>query len=309
MSLSISRRVLLGTVAVGTAMALAGCASGDPTDPTGGQSASAAPTDTISVGSAAFGENVILAEVYAQALEANDVKVTRNLQIGEREVYLKALEEGSIDLIPEYTGNLLAAYDADSTATSSDDVYAALGDALPDGFEVLDESPAEDKDSYNVTKEYSETNGVTSLSDLKGKTVRVGGGAVLGEREYGIPGLTGTYGVDASLVTIEDQGGPNTVKALLDGQVDMANIYSTTPSILDNGFVTLEDPENLIKAQNVVPLVNTAKMNPDVTAILDKVSAALTTEDLTEMNRRNQGDEKAEPAAIAADWLKEKALF
>ncbi len=237
------------------------------------------------------------------------MKVTRNLQIGEREVYLKALEEGSIDLIPEYTGNLLAAYDADSTATSSDDVYAALGDALPDGFEVLDESPAEDKDSYNVTKEYSETNGVTSLSDLKGKTVRVGGGAVLGEREYGIPGLTGTYGVDASLVTIEDQGGPNTVKALLDGQVDMANIYSTTPSILDNGFVTLEDPENLIKAQNVVPLVNPAKMTPDVTAILDKVSAALTTEDLTEMNRRNQGDEKAEPKAIAADWLEEKALF
>jgi osmoprotectant transport system substrate-binding protein len=308
MTHSITRRLLVGTVALGTAMALAGCASGNPLDTSGG-SASAAPTDTISIGSAAFGENVILAEVYAQALEANDVKVTRNLQIGEREVYLKALEEGSIDLIPEYTGNLLAAYDADSTATSSDDVYSALGDALPDGFEVLDESPAEDKDSYNVTKEYSAANGVTSLSDLKGKTVRVGGGAVLGEREYGIPGLTGTYGVDASLVTIEDQGGPNTVKALLDGQVDMANIYSTTPSILDNGFVTLDDPENLIKAQNVVPLVNTAKMNPDVTAILDKVSAALTTEDLTEMNRRNQGDEKAEPAAIAADWLKEKALF
>ncbi|MBM7410709.1 osmoprotectant transport system substrate-binding protein [Clavibacter michiganensis] len=308
MTHSITRRLLVGTVALGTAMALAGCSSGDPLD-TSGSSASAAPTDTISVGSAAFGENVILAEVYAQALEANDVKVTRNLQIGEREVYLKALEEGSIDLIPEYTGNLLAAYDTDSTATSSDDVYSALGDALPDGFEVLDESPAEDKDSYNVTKEYSETNGVTSLSDLKGKTVRVGGGAVLTDREYGIRGLTGTYGIDASLVTIEDQGGPNTVKALLDGQVDMANIYSTTPSILDNGFVTLKDPENLIKAQNVVPLVNTAKMNPDVTAILDKVSAALTTDDLTEMNRRNQGDEKAEPAAIAADWLKEKALF
>ncbi|QIS39131.1 ABC transporter substrate-binding protein [Clavibacter capsici] len=308
MSHSITRRLLVGTVALGTAMALAGCSSGDPLDTSGG-SASAAPSDTISVGSAAFGENVILAEVYAQALEANDVKVTRNLQIGEREVYLKALEEGSIDLIPEYTGNLLAAYDTDSKATSSDDVYSALGAALPEGFEVLDESPAEDKDSYNVTKEYSESNGVTSLSDLEGKAVRVGGGAVLGEREYGIPGLTDVYGVDASLVTIEDQGGPNTVKALLDGQVDMANIYSTTPSILDNGFVTLEDPENLIKAQNVVPLVKTAKMNADITAVLDKVSAALTTEDLTEMNRRNQGDEKAEPAAIAADWLKEKALF
>ena len=309
MSHSISRRLLVGTVALGTAMALAGCASGDPLD-TSGEAASTAPSDTISVGSAAFGENVILAEIYAQALEANDVKVTRNLQIGEREVYLKALEEGSIDLIPEYTGNLLSAYDTESTATSSDDVYSALGDALPDGFEVLDESPAEDKDSYNVTKEYSETNGVTSLADLADKgAINVGGGAVLGEREYGIPGLTDVYGIDATLVTIEDQGGPNTVKALLDGQVQIANIYSTTPSILDNGFVTLEDPENLIKAQNVVPLVNTAKMNPDVTAILDEVSAALTTEDLTEMNRRNQGDEKAEPAAIAADWLKEKALF
>jgi len=309
MSHSISRRLLVGTVALGTAMALAGCSSGNPLDTAGG-SASAAPTDTISVGSAAFGENEILAEIYAQALEANDVKVTRNLKIGEREVYLQALTEGTIDLVPEYTGNLLTAYDKDSTATASDEVYSALAGALPSGFEVLDQSPAEDKDSYNVTKEYSESEGVTSLSDLKGKgPINVGGGAVLGERAYGIPGLTDTYGIDAKLVTIEDQGGPNTVKALLDGQVQIANIYTTTPSILDNGFVTLEDPENLIKAQNVVPLVNTAKMNPDITAILDKVSAALTTEDLTEMNRRNQGDEKAEAKAIAADWLKEKALF
>jgi osmoprotectant transport system substrate-binding protein len=309
MTHSITRRLLVGTVALGTAMALAGCATGDPLQTAGG-SASAAPSDTIGIGSAAFGESEIVAEIYAQALEANDVKVTRNLRIGEREVYLKALEEGSIDLIPEYTGNLLTAYDKDSTATASDEVYSALAGALPSGFEVLDQSPAEDKDSYNVTKEYSESEGVTSLSDLKGKgAINVGGGAVLGERSYGIPGLTDTYGIDAKLVTIEDQGGPNTVKALLDGQVQMANIYTTTPSIPDNGFVTLKDPENLIKAQNVVPLANTAKMNPDITSILDKVSAALTTDDLTAMNRRNQGDEKAEAKAIAADWLKEKALF
>src|SRR5699024_8783839 len=116
--------------------------------------------------SAGFAESEIIAEIYAQALEAQGVTVERTMQIGQRDVYISALEDGSIDLIPDYSGNLLQYYDDGADATSSEDVYDALTEAVPDGFEVLDQAEAEDKDSYNVTKEFSEEHGVTSLADL-----------------------------------------------------------------------------------------------------------------------------------------------
>jgi osmoprotectant transport system substrate-binding protein len=295
-------RIAAGVVAAGALLALSACSSGGGA--LGGNTSSSS-TDTITVGSAAFGENEILAEIYAQALEANGVKVTKKLSIGQRDVYLAALKDGSIDLIPEYSGNLLQFYDKNSTATSSDDVIAGLNDALPSGFEVLDQSKAQDADSYNVTKEFSEKWGVKSLADLKKVTdpLTVGANPEFAERPYGIPGLKSTYGVTATLKPISDSGGPLTVAALKNGDVQLADIYTTTPAIKDNGFVTLEDPKNLIAAQNVVPLINSKKASATVKDVLNKVSAALTTEDLIELNGENQGDSKTQPDVLAKEWL------
>jgi osmoprotectant transport system substrate-binding protein len=303
---------LAAIIAAGTALALTGCgAGGNPLEPGNEPSGDA---ETIIVGSAGFAESEIIAQIFAQALEANGVAVEFAGQIGQRDVYIEALQDGSIDLIPDYSGNLLQFFDEDSDAKSSEEVFAALPDALPDGFEVLDQSEAEDKDSYNVTKEFSEEHGVTSLADLAGLDIPliVGGNPELAERPYGPQGLTDVYGVDAagiSFVPISDSGGPLTTAALLDGTVNIADIFSTTPSITENGFVTLEDPENMILPQNVLPLINSEKASDTVKDILNAVSAELTTEDLIELNGRNQGDEKASPEALASDWLEEKDLF
>ena len=104
------------------------------------------------VGSANFQENVVLADIYAEALKAKGVKVTTKLNIGSREAYIPALKDGSIDLIPEYSGVLLQYFDKTATAVSSDDVYAALQKAVAAPLTVLDQSQAEDKDAIVVTK-------------------------------------------------------------------------------------------------------------------------------------------------------------
>ncbi len=309
--------VALGLLAAGAALTLAACSSSDPITGEGGDGGSggsgSGDTQTIAIGSAGFAESEIIAEIYAQALEANDYTVERTMQIGQRDAYIAALDDGSIDLVPDYTGNLLQFYDEGNEAVTSDEVYTALGEVLPDGYQVLDQAEAEDKDSYNVTKEFADQYGLQTLEDLVKVTepLVIGGNPELAERPYGPIGLQETYGVQPSSIQFEpisDSGGPLTVQALLDGTVNIANIYSTTPAIADNGFVTLEDPQNMILPQNVVPLINSDAATDEVVQILNSISAELTTEDLIELNGRNQGDEKASPAALATDWLAEKGL-
>ena len=125
----------------------------------------AAGTD-LTVGSANFPENITLANIYAQALQAQGATVDTQLNIGSRETYMPGLQDGSIDLIPEYSGVLLQLFDPAATAVSSEDVYAALPAALPEGLTVLQQSEAEDKDAIVVTRETAEQYGLTSIADL-----------------------------------------------------------------------------------------------------------------------------------------------
>lgn len=302
------RLVALAMVAVGATVALAGCASGDPLDEgSGGESASSG--EAIVIGSQDYYSNEIIAEIYAQALEENGFEVDRQFRIGQREVYLPEIESGEIDLFPEYTGNLLQYYVPDTEARTSDDVYSELEGALPEGLRVLDQSAATDQDSYNVTAAFSEEFGVTSLDDLAGVTepITLGGNAELETRPYGPEGLKTTYGVDVGFTAIEDSGGALTVKALVDDQVQMVNIYSADPNIATNDLVTLEDPKGLFLASNVVPVAS-EKVTDDVAAVIDAVSAAMTAQDLVAMNAESVNDERS-AEDIASDWLSEKALF
>lgn len=293
-------RRLAAVGALSLALPLSAC-GGDPTD----------NGNTVTIGSAAFAENEIIAEVYAQALEAKDIKVDRKFQIGSREVYLKAIESGEIDLIPEYSGNLLVNFDPTATAATPEAVEDALDDALPANLDVLDFAPAENKDSLNVTREFSQANGVTSIADLaKLPSVRIVANPEFEQRPYGLPGLASVYGVtNVQFESNSDYGGPDTLATLLDGRADVADIYTTTPSIADNDLVTLTDPKGLILSQNVVPLIRDDVENDTVEDTLDRVSKLLTTETLVEFNRRNAGDEKAAPATIARDWLKKNNLL
>jgi osmoprotectant transport system substrate-binding protein len=273
---------------------------------TGTDAATAA--GTIVIGSQAYYSNEIIAEIYAQALENAGFTVERQYQIGQRDAYLPQLEDGSVDLIPEYTGNLLQFYSPDTTATTSDAVYAELGSALPDGLVVLDQSPATDQDSYNVTQEFADANNVTSIADLAGlSNVVLGGNAELEERPYGVQGLKDTYNVDVTFTAIGDSGGPLTVQALTEGAITVGNIYSADPNIAANNLVTLEDPDGLFLASNVVPLVS-ADIAGDIADVINAVSAKLTAAGLSALNAQSVNDEQSSET-IATQWLTENGLL
>lgn len=285
------------------ALALAGCASSDPLSSDSTDTGDTGDSSAIVIGSQAYYSNEIIAEIYAQALEAGGFEVERNFNIGQRDAYMPALEDGEIDLFPEYTGNLLQYFEPDTTATTSDDVYAALQETLPEGLTVLDQSSATDQDSYNVTAAFAEENGLTSIADLAGIDGLVLGGAPeLEERPYGPTGLQEVYGVTVSFQATAD----TTVDELVAGNIQIANVYSADPRIETEDLVTLEDPEGLFLASNVVPVVN-AEIADDIADVINAVSAALTPEGLVALNVEST-EEQRSPEDIAADWLADNGL-
>ena len=311
----VARRALSGLAAgLGLAMALSACGgSSDPLSnaPATSSGASGEATSLV-VGSADFPESQILAELYAGALNAAGVTATTKPNIGSREVYIKAVQDGSVDVIPDYSGNLLLHVDKAATAESAEDIAAALPDKLPDGLAVLEPSEAENKDAMVVTKATAEKYQLKSIEDLATvcSEIAVGAPATFAERAYGLPGLKENYNcVPKKLEPFSDGGGPLTLKALLEDQVQVADIYTTTPSIADNDLVVLEDPKNNFIAQQVIPLYNEAKMTDKAKEALNNVSSMLTTEDLINLNRAVSGDQKQGAKEAADAWLKEKGLL
>lgn len=263
--------------------------------------------ETLVVGSQDYYSNEIIAEIYAQALEGAGYTVERDYRIGQREVYMPEIEAGNIDVFPEYTGNLLQYLEPDTTETTADDVYAALTEAMPEGLRVLDQSDASDQDSFVVTREFAEEHGLTSVGDLAGVDgVTLGGNSELESRPYGPQGLESVYGVSVDFTPIEDSGGPLTVKALRDGDVQVVNIYTADPVLNEGDLVRLDDPEGLLLASHVVPVVS-ERVDDDAADVINDVQAALTAEDLVALNAQSVS-EQAQSSEIAAGWLAEQDL-
>jgi osmoprotectant transport system substrate-binding protein len=271
----------------------------------GNNSGSQSPSDTITVGSANFPESQLLAEIYAAALTKAGAKVSKKLNIGSRETYIPALKDGSIDLIPEYTGVLLQYFDKSATATSADDVYAALQKALPRGLSVLDKSAAEDKDAIVVTKETADKYNAKSLADLAphcGDLV-IGAAPEFQKRPDGVPGLQKNYNCTFKDFKSLDADGPLTVAALSQNTVQAADMFTTDSTIQKNGWVVLEDPKFNFAAQNVLPLINTSKASDKVKQTLNAISAKLDTKTLTDLNTKLAAPDKPDASKVAADWL------
>ncbi len=301
------RIALAGAAVVGAAVALAGCATGDPV--TGGNGGSG-DSETIIIGSQDYYSNEIIAEIYAQALEANDFTVERNFRIGQREVYLPDIEAGQLDVFPEYTGSLLQALDKSAKGGTAEETYAELQDALPENLRVLDYAPATDQNSWTVTKAFAEQHNLTDIASLKNvpTPIQVGGNSELETRPYGPTTLKEKYGINiAGFTPVEDSGGPLTVKALVDGSIQLANIYTADPNIKSNDLVALDDPDGLFFPDNVVPVVSD-KVDDKAAEILNEVSAALTAEDLVNLNDQSVNEKKAADK-IAEEWLNEAGLF
>ena len=317
------RGLLAGVGATAGLLALSACSDTDPfavDQSSGGYSGG-----PIIIGSQQYYSNEIIAELYAQMMEKTGLSVTRQYQIGQREVYLPELEAGKIHVIPEYGGNLLEYYSktsasvnptaatatapASRTASDTASIQDTLLRTLPHSLTVLNPAEATDQDSLTVTKATAQAHSLTSIGDLAslGRSVTIAANSEFTTRPYGPKGLKAVYGVDASVTPVEDSGGPLTVKALTDGTVDVADIYSSDPAIRAKNLVILSDPQMLILPQNVTPLVSASLPAIAATAI-NRVSALLTPDELRSLNQRSTG-EKLSSKTIATDWLTSKKLL
>jgi osmoprotectant transport system substrate-binding protein len=298
-----SKSKLVALAAVLTAVLPLSACGGNPTS-----SGGSGDSSTITIGSANFPENELLAEMYAQALEAKGVKVNRKFNIGARERYLKALEDHSIDMVPEYNGALLAGLSNNGvipqSINTSQEVNAALQKVLPKGTELLESSSAEDKDTLTVEPQTASKYHLKTIPDLKpvaGKLV-LGGGPEFAHRYQGVVGLKKLYGITFKSFKPLDPGGPLTKAALKKGDIQVANIFSTDSTIETDHLVVLDDTKNLFLAQNITPIIEKSKVQGKVEGAINSVSRALTTQNLTKYLAEVQVDKK-DTATVAKEFL------
>ena len=308
------RAVLLGTLAALALGATACGSSASSSNPLGGESSAAASGagstagggsgGTVVVGSANFPENVLLGSIYSQALKAKGVKVEEKFNIGSREVIYGQLQSGNLTVLPEYNGSLLAYLDAKNTAVTTQDVNAALAKALPSSLAVLDSSPAEDKDSLSVAQETADKYNLKSISDL---AVKAGEFTIGGPPEF--KSRREQQFKDVYGLTFKEwkPTADTTANALKDGSIQVGNVFTTDPKIVQYKLVALSDPKNVFGAQNITPLVNKAGLDATATAALNAVSAKLDTAGLTGLMKRVSVD-KEDPSTVAKDWLKANGL-
>ncbi|MDQ4094263.1 MAG: ABC transporter substrate-binding protein [Actinomycetota bacterium] len=288
-------RIVTLVMAVVMAAAVAACGSANPL--AGGGSGSA-----IVVGSADFAESELLMEIYAAALRKAGIEVQTRPRLGSREITNVAVQDGSITVMPEYSGNLLQSVDPNATATAAEEVYAALQRSLPQGLEVLEQSTAEDSDVLVVTQQTAATLRLTSMDQL---------GPHCGQLTLGAAGewpgrwkdkIAQVYGCTFREILSTDVAGPVTLEALRSGDAQVVNLNTTSPDIVAHGWVELADPKNMYPAQRILPLVRAGVLNQAGVDALNEVSAALTTENLTELNQRVV-QERAVPADLAKDFV------
>lgn len=279
--------------------------------PTGGSGA-------VVVGSANFPENRILAEIFEQALDAAGFDASTK-DLTTRPVIIPQVTSGAIDVEPDYVGALVEYFNLEkngpgAAVIANNDLAATLAKAREFGAEVgltvLDASPAADQNAFAVTKEFAEENDLTTLSDL----AKVPGELTLGGtsecQTYTLckPGLEKTYGKTFSFMQT-DLGGPLGVAALKRGTVDVNQYLSSDGSAPSNGFVILEDDKMSAPVDNVIPVVGKEYAdNAVLKEVLDKVMAAMTTEDLLGLNASVSIDRKL-PADAARDFLVAKGFI
>lgn len=299
------RSVFAVGIVAAAALALSACGSSESLGEPADSGESSGGGDAIVVGSQAYYSNEIVAEIYAQALEAADFTVDRQFSIGQRDAYMPDVESGEINVFPEYTGSLLEYLSDDKvTVTSPDDVFAALQDVLPDSLTALDYAEASDQDTYTVLQSFADEYGITSIADLSKapSPVTIGAAPEFEERPYNPAAAKEVYGVDLQFSAT----GPTTLESLLAGEIQVADIYTADPAFETEDIVALEDPENLIISSNVVPIVS-SDIADEVSDVLNAVSAKLTAEELVSLNVLSTVDQQSS-ADIAKKWLADQGL-
>jgi osmoprotectant transport system substrate-binding protein len=315
------RRSLAAALAVGSLL-LAGCAGSDLSDAsddpsTGDTSAAATDQGPISISGQSFPEAALVAAMYDELLTNagydTDVKL-----VDTRDAYMATFPK-SIDVVPEYVGGIVNFLNARENGAKAEPFTAGDGAELATqgadlldgaGITLLDQSAATDTNAFFVTKEFSESEGVTKLSDLKGKSVVLAAAPDCEGRLDCEGGLSDQYGIDITKVLPLGYASDQTYQSVLNGEAELGETSTTDGTLESQGLVVLEDDMQIQPAQNLVPAVSSAflEAHPDVADVLNPLMAALTTEDLTTLNGEVAVDRKT-PEDVAHEYLTEKGLL
>jgi osmoprotectant transport system substrate-binding protein len=320
-------------VAAGVALAgltLAACGGGNAFSASSSSSSSAAAGGASSsaasggggnlvVGGANFTEMLISEQLYGQVLAKNGYTVSYKA-VENREIYEPALEQGQIDVVPDYAATMATFFNQKVNGTSAKDIatadaqqtVSAMQPLLQQkGLKALTPSGALDANAFAVTKKFADANHLTTLSDLAklGKPLKLAAPAECPKRPYCAIGLEKTYGLKISQVLPLGFGTPQGKQAVLSGRADMVETGTTDGTLAGLGLVVLQDDKKLQLADNIVPIVNVQKAgSPQITSLLDKVSQALTTEDLAQLDLKVDA-QRQKPEDVAKAWLQSKGLL
>ncbi len=307
MRVGAARRRALAALALVAAATLPGC-TGD----SGATSSSPSGRLVVRIASFDFPESVLLADLYGNALRAAGYAVTVRPNLGSREIVFPALEQGYVDLVPEYLGSALGFAGLGKVPPTSDQGanHSALTDLLrPRGLSVLDSAPAQNQNAVVVTAATASRLGLRTTSDLRSVagSLTIGGPPECARRPLCLPGLQKTYGLTFERFEPLDSAGSYTLSALVAGRIDVGILFSTDGRIGD-GLIVLSDNKGLQPAENVTPLVRSATasmLGGEFVDVIDEVSSLLTTDELRALNAQASGDDSQ---TVAAQWLKEHGI-
>jgi osmoprotectant transport system substrate-binding protein len=299
------------------ALTLAGCAGDDLEEGTDGDDSSGSGSGPVRISSQSFPEAALVSEMYAQLLEAEGFEPDVKL-VDARDAYMSTFPD-SIDVVPEYTGGIVdflntrengAEAEPMTTSDAAESVEAASSLLEDAGITLLEPSEATDTNAFFVTQEYADSEGVTTLSDLEGKSVVLAAAPDCEGRADCEGGLSETYGIDITKILPLGFASDATYQSVLDGESQLGLTSTTDGTLESQGLVLLEDDQEIQPAQNLVPAVSTSFLeeNPEVEDVLNELMGALTTEKLTELNGRVSVDREKE-ADVARDFLESEGLL
>lgn len=284
---------------------------------TGGSSTtpgdSTAQRPAVVIGSEGFDESQLLAEIYAQALEAKGYTVTRQ-DFASRDLALPAFDSGDVNLLPEYIGSLVRKLGGTATGDTAETMTNLAAVLEPKQATVLDAAPAQDGDGFVVTKETAQQYSLVTMSDLA---------EVADKLIWGLPpecsanpscgpGLKDVYGIDIAKLQVENLGpcSGEMATALNEGGIGVAELCTTQADIAKFNFVLMQDDQKLIPVQNVAPVARNDLLDAapdDLEATLNAVSAKLTTDELTKLNVRVSVNQES-IESVATQWLADQGL-
>ena len=300
---------LLATLAAG----LGGCGGGD--DAAKKPTATAPPPSppAVRIGTKDFTEEDVLGELYAQALEARGFDVDLKRNVGSSEIIHQALDNGVLDMYPEYVGVLLSEVADVTMRPSSPDAAYRLAKAFEErnGFTMLAQTPFSDSNALAVKPSYAKRTGVRSIDDLKRASPRprIGAPKEFQARFEGLVGLRRVYGIRKPRYRVLDFG--ERYAALDSGRVDVTVVLTTERQLSSRRYVILRDPRRLFASGHVAPVISRRALQahgPRFRQIVDAVSAKLTTDAMRAMNGAVDIDQRA-PGDVAAEFLRRKGLL